>query len=255
MAFNWGGAGQGAISGAGAGSVAGPYGAGAGGVLGGLLGGFGGDDPAKAQKKAQKKAMGFIDQIPGQLHEGYDPYINAGKSAMPGYQDMMKMLMENPNEFLAKMGESYKSSPGYEWNKNQTEQGITHANAAGGMAGSPQHEQQNAEMVSGLASKDYNQFMDRIMQSLGIGASGTKGIVDTGGQMSSDLATNLANTLLAKANLSYSGGMNQGKQTAADQGSMFGNIGNILEMLKNNGGSGDGINGIRQNASGAITRY
>ena len=156
-----------------------------------------------------KNAMESLDKIPGTIKPYYDPYVNAGKNAIPGFQDMMKQLMENPQEFLSKMGQSYKPSPGYEWNKGQAEQSISHANAAGGLLGTPQHEQQNAEMVSGLASKDYNEYMDRIMKSLGIGAAGTESLINTGGKMSGDLATNLAQALAGKAGLQYSGQASQ----------------------------------------------
>lgn len=209
MGFNWGGAGSGAVSGATAGSAFGPWGAAIGGAAGGLMGGLSGGGDAEANKKAMEAAMGYMNQIPGTMKPYYDPYINAGTSAIPGYQDMMKQLMQNPNDFLAKMGQSYQASPGYEWNKSQAEKGISNANAAGGLAGSPQHERMNAEMVSGLASKDYNDYMNRIMQAFGFGAAGTEGLIKQGGAMSSDLATNLAQSLMNQANLAYKGGINQ----------------------------------------------
>lgn len=261
MAWDWGNAGSGAMSGASAGAAFGPWGAAAGGVAGGVLGGLSGGG-GDAQKKAQKRAMGYLDQIPDTIKPYYDPYINAGKSALPGYQDMMHQLMTNPNEFLSKMGASYQESPGYQWNKKEAEGGIGNAAAAGGMAGSPQHEQQNAEMVSGLASKDYNDYMNRIMQSLGIGASGTQGLINTGASMSGDLATNLANVLNSKSNLAYGGGINQAQAKGGQMGSMMGSMGPIMEMLqKQYGGGGTQFGtlgngrGISQDASGAITRY
>lgn len=212
MGFNWGGAGSGAASGATAGSAFGPWGTAIGAGVGGLMGGFSGGKSSGMTQEGLDRAMQPINQIPGTMKPYYDPYINAGTNAIPGYQDMMKKLMENPNEFLAQMGQSYQPSPGYEWNKGQAEKGISNANAAGGLAGSPQHERMNAEMVSGLASKDYNDYMNRIMQAFGFGAAGTEGLIKQGGAMSQDLATNLANALIQKSNLQYGGeiNMNQG---------------------------------------------
>jgi hypothetical protein len=260
MAWDWGGAGSGAMSGASAGATFGPWGAAAGGVAGGLLGGLSGSGN-DAQKKGQKRAMGYLNQIPDTIKPYYDPYVNAGKSALPGYQKQMQELMNNPSEFINKMGASYQESPGYQWNKKEAEGGIGNAAAAGGMAGSPQHEQQNAEMVSGLASKDYNEYMNRIMQGLGIGSTGTQGLINTGASMSSDLATNLANVLGSKAGLSYSGGMNQGQSQGGQTGSMMGSLGSLFQNYMNNRGGGTQYGtlgngrGISQDASGAITRY
>lgn len=219
MGFNWGGAGSGAVSGATAGSAFGPWGTAIGGAAGGLMGGLsGGGKSSGMTQEGLDRAMQPLNQIPGTMKPYYDPYINAGTSAIPGYQDMMKQLMQNPNEFLSKMGQSYQASPGYQWNVGQQEKAISNANAAGGLAGSPQHERQNAEMVQGLAGKDYNDYMNRIMQAFGFGAAGTEGLIKQGGAMSSDLATNLANALIQKSNLQYAGeaNINQGG------GGMFG---------------------------------
>ena len=178
-----------------------------------------------------KEAGKSLDQIPGTIKPYYDPYVNAGKNALPGFQEMMKQLMTNPNEFLSKMGATYHESPGYQWNKKEAEGAISNAAAAGGMAGSPQHEQQNAEMVSGLASKDYNDYMQRIMQSLGLGEGGTEGLINTGSKMSGDLATNLAQALAGKAGLDYSG--------QASQNNLKGDmISSIVKMLISSQGGG-----------------
>lgn len=167
-----------------------------------------------------KQAGKTLDRIPGQMKQYYDPYVKAGQNAIPGYQDMMSLLMTNPDEFLNRIGQGYKKSPGYDWNLKQGEAGIENAQAAGGMLGSPQHEQENAEMASGLASKDYNEYMNRAMQGLGIGAAGTGNIFNTGANMSSDLATSIANILSGKANLQYAGQEGRNKRT----GDMMGMI-------------------------------
>ncbi len=141
--------------------------------------------------------------------------------------------MENPAEFMNAMGQQYQKSPGFDWNMKQGQAGIANANAAGGMAGTPQHEQQNAEMATGLASKDFNEYMQRIMGGMQLGAQGTQGLINQGGQMSSDLATNLAQALMSKSNLKYAGQNNQNQMT----GQLIGNIGNWITGKSGGGGS------------------
>jgi hypothetical protein len=178
-----------------------------------------------------KEAVKPLNQIPSEVKPLYQPYVDAGKTALPGYQDMMKKLMENPQEFLDMIGKTYKQSPGYDWNVKQGQSAVGNANAAGGMAGTPQHEQMNAEMTEGLASKDYNEYMDRAMKALGIGASGTGDIVKQGASSSGDLAKIIADYLGSKSNLLYTGGANQNTETG-------GLIQSIVSLLTGGGGGG-----------------
>lgn len=253
MGWDWGGAGQGAMSGAAAGSAAGPWGAAAGGVIGGVMGGFSGGK--KNQADPMKEANKYYSQIPGTMKPYYDPYINAGNASIGPYQQMMQQMMQNPDEFINRMGQGYQKSPGYDWQMKQGQSAIGNANAAGGMAGTPQHEQMSAEMAQGLAGKDYNDYMNRIMQGFGMGTQGTANIFNTGANMSSDLATNLAQALMSQGNLAYSGSNNQNQQAGSQQGSMMGGMGQMFGNLWGQGRGGGGINGISQNANGAITRW
>lgn len=201
MAYDWSRGISTGAGGAAAGSMFGPIGAGIGG-LAGLFSGFGGNPADNANK--------YLKQIPGQVKPLYQPYIDAGKNALPGYQDVMSQLLQNPDQFINKLGQGYKESPGYKWNVGQGEQAVSNANAAGGLAGSPQHEQQNAEMVQGLASKDYNEYMQRVLQGLGMGTQGTAGLINQGASSAGSLADALAQTLGAQGGLKYAGGTNQG---------------------------------------------
>lgn len=237
MGWDWGGAGSGAASGAAAGTSIMPgWGTAIGGVAGGLMGGLKGGSKKDPMKEANK----YYSQIPDTMKGYYNPYINAGKRSIHPYQNMMQTLMQNPDEFINKMGAGYTKSPGYDWNLKQGQSAITNASAAGGMAGSPQHEQQAAEMATGMASKDYQSYMDRIMQGLGIGTQGMGNIFNTGASMSSDLATSLANALMTQGNMAYEGAMGGNKTKGAQAGGMMSGMGDIASNWKNFNSTGSG---------------
>jgi len=61
----------------------------------------------------EKEANKYLDQIPGQSKELYDPYMNAGKESLDKLKTYYDQLMNNPGETFNKLGEGYKQSPGY----------------------------------------------------------------------------------------------------------------------------------------------
>jgi len=190
----------------------------------GLINGLGN----KLFPNAAKGAEGPLNQIPGQITPYYQPYVDAGKNALPGYQDIMQKLLSNPQDFINQLGQGYQKSPGYDWRLNQGENAINNANAAGGMLGSPQHQQQAGELATNLASQDYDKYMERILQGLGLGAQGTAGLVSQGAQSSSALADALASVLAQKSGLRYAGQANQNKENGGLINSIFGGIGSFF---------------------------
>lgn len=213
------------ISGAGAGATAGSaifpgVGTAIGGLAGALSGFFG-----NKNKNPADAAMGDLNKIEGKVTPQYQPYINAGQNAMPGYQDIMHQLLSNPQEFMKMLGGGYQESPGYQWKKNQGLGAINNASAAGGMLGTPQHEQEAGELAGHLADQDFNEYMDRVLKGLGMGAAGTEGIINRGQTASSSLADKLAEILGTKAQYKYAGQAAENQGNAADQSNMFSGLG------------------------------
>lgn len=169
-----------------------------------------------------------LDKIPGTITPYYKPYAEAGMNALPGYQDIMNKLLQNPDEFINMLGKGYQKSPGYDWRMEQGQNAINNASASGGMLGTPQHQQQAGELATNLADQDYEKYMDRILQGLGLGAQGTAGIIGQGAQSSGDLATALAQALMSKSNLRYAGQANQNQMTGGLLGNIIGGIGSFF---------------------------
>lgn len=185
----------------------------------------GGRNPANA-------AMPYLDQIPGQTNPYMMPYFQAGAGALSGLQGQYDSLLGNPGQKLNDIGAQYQQSPGLNFAIQQALQGAGHAAAAGGMAGSPQHEQQNMGIATNLANQDYNNWLGQATGLYGAGLSGQQGLAGMGQQAGQSLADMLAQTLAQKGNLSFQGQ----RQKNQNQNDLFGNIFKTMGSLGAFGG-------------------
>lgn len=213
-------------------------------ALGGLgagLGSFLGGDPYKAARK-------YYDQIPGATRGNYDPYINAGRGALdtlqgqygqlignlPGLQGQYNQLMQDPGSVFNKIGGGYQQSPGYQFALDQAMGAGKNAAAAGGMAGSPQHQQQAMQTATGLANQDYYNYMQNALglygQGLqgagnlyGMGLQGYQGLNQMGFNASDQMSRIIADALSQQGNMAYAG------QNARNQsiGNTLGGLGSL----------------------------
>ena len=177
--------------------------------IGGLFGGN--SNPAD-------KANQYINQIPGQTNQYFDPYNKAGQSQIPGLQEQYGKGMNDPGGLLNSIGANYKQSPGFQFAMQQALMGGNNAAAAGGMAGSPMHEQQNMATASGLASKDYNDWLQQATGLYGNALTGSQGMANQGQSAATNQADLISQALAQQGNLSYQG------QKYKNENSPWGNI-------------------------------
>lgn len=142
-----------------------------------------------------------LGNIPGQMKPYFDPFIQAGQRQLPGMEDAYNQMMGDPGGFINKMGGSYQKSPGFDFALKQALQGAGHAAAAGGMAGSPQHEQWAEGIATGMANQDYNQWLDRAMGAYGRGLGGREKLYEGGMGMSKDFGLSLGQLGMTEAQL------------------------------------------------------
>jgi hypothetical protein len=166
-------------------------------------------------------AMPYLNQIEGKITPNYAPYMDAGKASMPILQQQFGNLLNNPTSVMSMIGNKFQQSPGYQWQMDQGLNAIDRAAAAGGMAGSPMHQQKAATMASNLANQDYYNFMDRGTNMFNQGLSGYSGLGQMGLQASDSLSSKLMDALMSKALLQFQG------TNAANQ-AQGGGIGSII---------------------------
>jgi len=166
-----------------------------------------GDNPADS-------ASPYYNQIPDELKQYYQPFIDQGQEAGGDYQEQLQRMLSDPSGLMNQLGAGYQESPGFQHNVDAATQASMRAAAAGGEAGAPSVQEALAGKISGMASQDYGDYMNRAMGLYGTGVSGEGGLQQQGYQASSDLAQNLANALMSQGNMAYSGaqGQQQGMQ-------------------------------------------
>lgn len=179
-------------------------------------------DPAKA-------AQPYLNQVPGAIKPYYDPYIDASRQTQPILQNQYQKYATNPVGSLNEIGSQFKQSPGYDWRVKQAEQAAAHAEAAGGMAGSPEHQQNIEDTVGHLADQDYNDWISHILGLQGMGLEGESHLNDVGYGASNELAQSLGNNLMSQASLGYAGKANQNTSKLGIEGAELGFLGNAFK--------------------------
>jgi hypothetical protein len=192
-------------------------------------------------------AMPYLNQIPGQTGGYLNPYINAGQQSLPQLQGEYGGLLNDPGGKLNKIGQSYQQSPGFQFALQQALGGAGNAAAAGGMAGSPQHEMQNMGIATGLANQDYNNWLQQATGMYNEGLHGQQGMSQQGLQAGTSMSDMIAQQLAQQANLAFQGQTQQNQ----NRNDMWGNIGRGVGALS----AFTPWRGLGQAAQGALGGY
>ena len=190
-------------------------------ALGGIFGGGGWSNPADA-------AMEYLKKIPGTITPYFDPYINAGHSALNSLMGQYGNLIGDPGSVMSMLGKGFQQSPGYQFQVNQAGDAANRAAAAGGMLGSPQEQQQVANTVNQLANQDYYNYLNQAKGLYGMGLQGLGGINQMGYGASTQLADMLANIMGQEAQYGFSGQDLENQRNAARNASLWNAIGGLF---------------------------
>jgi hypothetical protein len=198
---------------------------GAGGIGAGLYGLFNNNNnPADA-------AMPYLDQAQNSISPYYQPYINAGNEATSRLQDQYGDILNNPGGKLNEIGAGYQQSPGFKFALQQALQGAGHAAAAGGMAGSPMHEQQNMQLATDIGNQDYYHWLGGATGLYGEGLHGEQAMSGQGFTASNNVAEQIAQILAQKGNLAYAGQQGQNQAENSAFGNIFGGAATLAAFL------------------------
>lgn len=235
---------------------------GIGSVASGLFNLYGTDDPYSA-------AMPYYNKIPGMLNQEYSPWINAGQSVLPGIEQYMNRgnaagnqlmgqyneMTNNPSGLLNKLGAGFHQSPGYQFQVNQALETANRASAAGGMAGSPEEQQQIAGVTNQLANQDYYNYLNHsqmlygegiggLQKTEGLGAMMGSNIYNQGANSANNLAQNLGEAYMNQGNLKFSDTQYNNQRRGNAFGQIWGGVNDIFNPGDSmRGGSGFGSYG------------
>lgn len=154
-------------------------------------------------------AMGYMNQIPSTITPYYQPYVDAGQQSLNTLMGQYNTLLSNPSSVMNSVGSGFQQSPGHQYQLNQGMNAANSAASAGGMLGTPYHQQQAASTAEGLANQDYYNYVDHGLGLYNQGLSGMSGINQMGYGASNELASSLAASLMNQGNMAYAGQANQ----------------------------------------------
>jgi hypothetical protein len=182
------------------------------------------DDPSQA-------ASPYYDQVASTITPYYNPFIDAGTASLGSLQEQLRRMYEDPTSITGDIGSHYQASPGYQYNVDQATQAAMNGAAASGQAGSPAMQQALAGQISGMASQDYNQYMNQNLGLYQAGVSGLDDLTHLGYQASNELAQSLAAALMNQGNLQYAGAQSQNANTAGLFGAMGSAFGTAMPYM------------------------
>lgn len=206
--------------------------------LGDLFGG--GSDPAK-------KAKPYLDQIPGVGHKYYDPFINQGRGASEHLGTEYGNNINDPTSLINKIMGNYKESEGYNFKKDALTRQMGATSAAGGVAGTPMDQQNQAAGVNGLLSEDMQQFLQNALGVYNGGIAGEQGIADKGFNASGSMTDLEGGALNQQAGLAFQGQ----QQKNSNQQALFSSLAKALGMGAGGGAFG-GLGALGSLAGGGL---
>lgn len=125
------------------------------------------------------EASGYLDQVPKATGKYYDPVIQRGERSGSQLEGSLHDLLSDPNKVLEKLMSGYTTSGAYNRQKDILGGEIGASAAAGGVAGTPYHQEQQGEMVNKLLSSDMQNYLSNV---LGLYDKGLKGESDLYGK-------------------------------------------------------------------------
>lgn len=172
-------------------------------------------------------ANGYIGQIPGQTQQYQQPWFQYGQNALPQLQGQYGDLLNNPGGKLNSIGEGFQESPGFKFALQQALEASGHAAAAGGMAGTPQHQQQNMQLATAIGNQDYYNWLGHATGLYNQGLQGEQGLASMGQQSGQNISDMIAQALAQQGQYAYEG--EAGKNSANN--SLFSGLGSGLGLL------------------------
>ena len=169
---------------------------------------FGGGNKNSPMDSANK----YLNQIPGQAHNTYDPYITQGQESGKNAHNAYEEMLNDPQGFINKIMNGYKESDQYKYQSNKIGGALSNTAAAGGIAGTPLDQQNQGEVLQGLLSADQQQWLQNILGRYDTGLKGEEGEATRGYDSSGKLNDIINGTSASQAGLAFNDAQQKNSQ-------------------------------------------
>ncbi len=167
-------------------------------ILSKIFGGGHHSSPADAANK-------YLNQIPNVAHQGYDPYIQQGQAVDTKLNSQYDTMTSDPQAFIDNLMKNYKTSEGYNFQKDALTKGLGATAAAGGVAGTPLDQLNQGQAIQGLLSQDQQQYLQNALSVFGQGQAGQQTVSNRGFNATGSLTDTLGNALNQQGGLAFQG--------------------------------------------------
>lgn len=181
------------------------------------------EDPAGAAKP-------YLDQIPGVGHTYYDPYIDQGHESGKNVHGQYENLMNDPQGFIDALMKNYKTSEGYNYAKDELGRSMSNTAAAGGIAGTPFDQKNQATQIQGLLSKDQQQYLENALGVYGRGLKGEEGESERGYNASGKMTDLIGGALNQQGGLAFNSARSKNAQNSTDRNAVISALMKALGM-------------------------
>lgn len=173
------------------------------------IGAVGAFQGARGRNNPGNAAQPYLNQIPGQGQQAYNPFIQSGQQAEQQLNPITSQFAQNPFDVYNNILGQYKPSQGYQYRQDKLTQGLHNTAASGGFAGTNNHQDQYGNLVNSLMGQDQQQFLQNILGIQGAGMEGLESRVGRGSQAAGGLADYLGNAGQMQATNAYQGQSNK----------------------------------------------
>ena len=156
-------------------------------------------------KNPADEAMNHFNKIPGVANAAYDPYIQGGMEAQAINNPIYKGMAATPGEWYRNIERQYNPSEGYRFKQQQGMDAMKNTAAAGGFAGTPYDQGEQAKFMNGLLSEDMQQFLGNYLGIQNQGLAGNEQRIERGYGASGHKADMLASNLSQMAGAAFQG--------------------------------------------------
>lgn len=114
----------------------------------------------------------YLQGLPGSNNAAF-PFVNKAIGEVKNYYDPYTEYARNPEDFLARISESFKQNPGQIRANQERMSAMDNTAASQGRALSPMHMRDQGDLASSLYNQDMQQYIQNILaqQQLGLGAA------------------------------------------------------------------------------------
>lgn len=183
------------------------------------------------------EANNYLNQIPGTYHGGYDPYVNEGREASGKTKGIYEGLLDDPTGFINKLMESYAPSQGYQFQRDLLSKEMGNTAAAGGIAGTPLDQMNQAQGIQALLSQDQQKYLDNALGVFNKGLAGEEGIAGRGFDATKQLTDALAGALNQQGDLAFQNSQQNNSDRTSQMQMIMKALGGVLR------GPGGGLAG------------